>query len=326
MIDSLNELNRLLIAIDELSHSDSGALKSSVITLCQNQVIEGKFPNHNDTILFSEENGIVYERNERLVVTDLGKEILKLNAERKYELNNLQKDLLVRKLFLEGSMKLSVLNILMKFSPAYASRTFEWSSVDNSPLEGQLELLELLKQAGLIIGSNLKLSVDSRYVDFVRELRKGTDVTSPEELFKRLKNAEICGAIAETIVFDLERQRLNELNCLTEAECIQKISDLNVSAGYDIASFDGPSYTLMPDRLIEVKGSTDTRIQFYWSKNEIMQAKKLGQKYWIYFVGGIDIEKKSSSQEPIMIQDPIKSILTNKAFEIDCMEYFVKKV
>ncbi len=125
LIDSLNEINRLLIAIEELSHSGNGALKRSAITLCQNQVIEGKFPNHLETIFFCASNGIISEIGDRLLITAFGEKLLKLNPERKYELNDQQKDILVRELFLGGSMKAAVRGILTKFNPAYASRTFD---------------------------------------------------------------------------------------------------------------------------------------------------------------------------------------------------------
>lgn len=326
LIDSLNEINRLLIAIEELSHSGNGAVKRSVITLCQNQVIEGKFPNHLETIFFCASNGIISEIGDRLLLTAFGEKLLKLNPERKYELNDQQKDILVRELFLGGSMKAAVRGILTKFNPAYASRTFEWSSIDNSSMEGQLELLELLKQSGLITYSSSKALVDRRYVDLVKELRKKPGILTPEELYKRLKNAEICGAIAEKIAFDFEIKRLNQLNCLTEAECIQKISDLDSSAGYDIASFNGQTTNLVPNRFIEVKGSTDSAISFYWSKNEIAQAKAMGANYWIYFIPSIDLEKKNTSATPILIQDPSNTVFASSEYDVECVEFFIKGI
>jgi len=325
LIDSLNEINRLLITIKELSQSDRGALKSSVIAFCQNRVIEGKFPNHNETIVFSGLTGLIEQLDGRLKITALGQKVLESNPLKTYELNDLQKDLLVRSLFLDGPMKSSVLEILRKFTPAYSSKTFEWSNIDNSPLEGQLELLELLKQSGLLFGDNSKILVDSKYVDLVKELLKKPGVVSPEELFKRLKNAEVCGSVAETLMLSFEVERLRNINCMTEAECIQKISDLDASAGYDIASFDGQSATLVPNRFIEVKGSRGNEISFYWTRNEVRQAEIMRSKYWLYFVPGIDLVQKTTSFKPILIQDPFETILHNSDFEVDCMDFFVRK-
>jgi hypothetical protein len=112
---------------------------------------------------------------------------------------------------------------------------------------------------------------------------------------------------------------------MTEAECIQKISDLDASAGYDIASFDGQSATLVPNRFIEVKGSRGNEISFYWTRNEVRQAEIMRSKYWLYFVPGIDLVQKTTSFKPILIQDPFETILHNSDFEVDCMDFFVRK-
>ncbi len=116
----------------------------------------------------------------------------------------------------------------------------------------------------------------------------------------------------------------NATTCTEESKFVKKISDLNVSAGYDILSFDAKSLDLKYDRFIEAKGSSNNLISFEWSNNEMRKAKNLGQKYWIYFLGGVDIEKKSSMEQPILFQDPIKKIIGNPDFDLEYSKLIIR--
>ena len=79
-----------------------------------------------------------------------------------------------------------------------------------------------------------------------------------------------------------------------EAEKVQQISVDFSNAGYDIESFVGKAENLeRPDKFIEVKGTTAEQFRFFWSKNEIKQAQKLGNRYWIYFVANVNKEDRS---------------------------------
>lgn len=280
MIDSLNEINRLLLGVDSLSlnQKGKGALESSVITFCQNKVIEGRFPDHKATINFSMALNIVEKYDNRLQLTNLGKELLKLNPKFGYELNDEQKEFLTTRCLLKGKASSMITEVLKQFTPAYPSKTYQWSPVDNKPLTGDPTIIKMMRQSGLLKENNRMLEVDRRYVRAVRDMIKPAGLITPQELIQGLKTASEVGTIAEDIVLNFEKERLQKLNCLVESECIQKISELNVGAGYDIASFDGQNLTLVPDRFIEVKGSTGVNVSFYWSKNEIEQAKRLGTK------------------------------------------------
>lgn len=325
MIDSLNEINRLLVAIINLSHGSKGALEKSVIRFCKDIVIEGRFPDHRSTINFSIEIGIVVRSGNRLQLTELGKDLLKLNQKFEYELNEQQKDFLAKRCFLAGKTSSQVTEILKQLVPAYSSGTYRWSPVDNAPLSADPSVVEMMRQTGLLRSIDGTLEVEHRYVALVRDLLKPPGLITTEELVLQLKNQEIIGRIAEDIVLHFEKKRLQDMKCFAEAECIQKISDLNVGAGYDIASFDGQNMDLVHDRFIEVKGATGPYVYFYWTKNEMEQAKVLGSKYWIYFVGEIDKESKTSKAQPILIRDPAKNILQNNEFKIECKQFSVSR-
>ena len=56
-------------------------------------------------------------------------------------------------------------------------------------------------------------------------------------------------------------------------------------------------------------------MHFFWSQNEIQVATRLGERYWIYFQGGIDVGNGIARNEPIMLRDPSKLILQDGMFK-----------
>ena len=89
---------------------------------------------------------------------------------------------------------------------------------------------------------------------------------------------------------------------------------MKVNAGYDIESFNGKSKAMKFDRFIEVKGSGESTVRFFWSTNEIEIAGRLGDNYWIYYQGGIDKKTKKAKNKPLMFQNPQESIMKDTNF------------
>ena len=100
-----------------------------------------------------------------------------------------------------------------------------------------------------------------------------------------------------------------------EARCIRRISHVRVNAGYDIESFNGPSPAVNYDRFIEVKAARGPQMRFFWTQNEIQVATRLGERYWIYFQGTVNVTKGIARNEPIMLQNPARSVLRDGNFK-----------
>ena len=62
---------------------------------------------------------------------------------------------------------------------------------------------------------------------------------------------------------------------------VKRISEIDVTAGYDIVSANSPNSTVA-NRFIEVKAVSENG--FYWSKNEYDIAKLLAADYYLYLV------------------------------------------
>jgi hypothetical protein len=138
------------------------------------------------------------------------------------------------------------------------------------------------------------------------------------------ENDKITGRLAEEIVEIYEKKRLDVSGFHDEANNVKQISDEKSTLGYDIESFFGKADDItVPDKLIEVKGTTTNVFRFFWSKNEIKTAQKLRQNYWIYFVSDIDKDKKTGNIIR-KIQDPFEKIFPLNYFDKDTGEYGIE--
>ena len=129
--------------------------------------------------------------------------------------------------------------------------------------------------------------------------------TSLASLKARLAQQEAAGLMAEEWVCDYERRRLLDHPLL---EQVGRISDLDVSAGYDIESFETLESAVI-DRFIEVK-SFSKNIEFYWSENEMNIAQNLGTQYWLYLVDRTNLD--APNYQPIKIRDPWSHFIRRK--------------
>lgn len=136
-------------------------------------------------------------------------------------------------------------------------------------------------------------------------------------LKKRLEDEELAGEKAELFVIDFERKRVG----MPLSEKIIRISEIDVTAGYDIVSFESNN-SQKPDRFIEVKAVSHNG--FYWSKNEYEKAKLKGEEYFLYLV---DLSKVNNPEYgPEIICNPVVSIMENDEWYIEAQSYHINHV
>jgi len=122
-----------------------------------------------------------------------------------------------------------------------------------------------------------------------------------EQLKASLAIKEKYGEEAEVWVVNFERKRLSGHALI---EQIQRISEINVSAGFDIYSFSSTS-VLSYDRFIEVK-SHGGDMHFFWTQNEIETARELRDRYFLYLVDRTRLSEPDYA--PVMISAPHEKI------------------
>lgn len=125
------------------------------------------------------------------------------------------------------------------------------------------------------------LSIDDRLLPFLADVVRPKVPISQEDLDLRLTLQRARADLAEELVMRAERERLVCAGADDLAEGVQRISVDDVTAGYDIRSFE-----LSGDlRLIEVKSSAGPRERFFLSDNERDTASLHGPGYWLAWVG-----------------------------------------
>lgn len=140
-----------------------------------------------------------------------------------------------------------------------------------------------------------------------------------EQLRKKLEVHEIQGDAAEEFVLTYEQTRITNERLHSR---IKRISTVDVTAGYDIVSFEGDN-SVGYDRFIEVKSFRGDP-HFYWSRNEMEVATVQGVKYHIYLVDADRLDEPG--YEPLVINNPSANILDGDAWLIQPESYLVIRV
>jgi Domain of unknown function (DUF3883) len=324
MLGNLNEINRLLISLRELSADRQRVPTSMLKRHLQTRVFLGVNPNFEPIMDFSVQLGLISMTPKGIAVTATGIELLDENPEEFYELQTRQRDILMRKCYLDGVLRTEMKALVKLFEADEDSAAITWSPVDSVPLEDKEWLADHLLQLGVLRKEKGLLIVTEEYrATFLQFQDEGGDF-SEEQLERYLKEKRLLADIAETYVIKYEQERLRAAGCRAEAACVKQISRVRVSAGYDINSFDGQSVGLAHDRFIEVKGSGKSGVQFIWTLNEMKKAEALDKNYWIYFVGEIDRKNGIIKRAPVLIQNPYYMFKTDKSFESQAHSMLVR--
>lgn len=268
-----------------------------------------RYPNPESAVELSLAVGLLRKEGQRVSLTEAGVQFLKL-SEKRFDLSFAQSNLLFG-LFLDDLRIVSHINSLFRHFGRGASGPIEakdipaiWSASDQATARF-LQQLGVLEERGGVLSLN--------YAFEYLLPTSSTDVTglTEEALWKRLDAQRIRAREAEKLVMIEERRRLIRLGRRGLAALVVRISAENVSAGYDISSFEEDG----SPRLIEVKSSVGGAIRFEWSIREHEMAAKHGQAYWIYFVPFANVLERRTV--PIWILcDPIALIHTGKLVEV----------
>lgn len=140
---------------------------------------------------------------------------------------------------------------------------------------------------------------------------------SLEELKRQLEKNELIGEKAEQFVLEFEKNRLGA----PLAGKVRRISEVDVTAGYDIISYNSVK-SKETDRFIEVKAISSSG--FYWSKNEYETAKLKGETYYLYLV---DLHKiNQPDYMPEIVQNPVVAIMESEAWLVEAQSYSIRRI
>jgi hypothetical protein len=311
VIGRLPEINRVLRAVQVLAGNTANTPLEAVMQRCREIVIEGLLPEHEKTAEFALSLGLLSSTEANVGLTEEGTSFLALNAEETYELSGDQARYLIRRHYLDGALRDLCRELLAAFAPSYGPERFTWSEIDGPELLSPPWLVEHLCQLGVLERVEHGLRTTEAFTVVVGAFREEPQGWTEERLREWLKEKKEVGDFAEELIANYEQQRLRDGGFRVESTCVRRISKLRENAGYDIESFDGVAPDVTYNRFIEVKGARSKNLHFIWSTNEIKIARELGDRYWIYFQGGIDMKNKTAKCKPLLFQNPINSILEN---------------
>jgi hypothetical protein len=316
MIDNLNDLNRLLLALETLNATRLRTPRRLLIRYLNGEVVYGQNPPFEPILEFAELVGCVSQNAKGFGLTQLGRELLFQNARKTYEFSDSQCPLVLRKCYLDGPFRAQAKTLVRKFVVNPKTGRLSWSAFDSEPL-GEVEWVgNHLAQLGVFDRAGHLLLAAPAYNELLITFRdEGADFS--EAQFRQvLKEKRLLGDIAEKFVVSWEQNRLKKSGYRVEASCVARISKRRVNAGYDIESFDAASKLLAHDRFIEVKGSGQPTVRFVWTPNEIKKAAELRAKYWVYFVGAIQRKTRTVTREPLTLQDPYSTLNPTSGFSL----------
>ena len=311
MIDRLDELNRVLYAVESLGGAGphSAVPLDSVLRVCRDRVFGGRFPDHGATVKFAVELGLINESESSVYVTTTGTEFRELNPERQIELNVGQVDQLTRGHYLSGNFAARTMALFSGFRRTEGTPAFQWSELDDSPLTGPIWFVEHLIQLTVLIRTATGYASHPAAEHALRQLIEGPEGLTLEQLRDLLAERAELGEAGERLALEYEQRRLFSAGHEVEARCVRIVSRRRADAGYDIESFDAAAPMGTFDRFIEVKASRGTKLRFYWSESEIRRASSLRAQYWIYFFPGVSEATSPGTVSPTMFRDPIVSVL-----------------
>ncbi|MEC7769807.1 MAG: DUF3883 domain-containing protein [Bacteroidota bacterium] len=123
------------------------------------------------------------------------------------------------------------------------------------------------------------------------------------------KNKEQIGTNGEQTIIAFEKDRLSR-DSIYNGYKVKHVSQSNVSAGYDILSWDLNKKKGVVPRYIEVKVIPKQSVQFYLTNNELEKAKLYGNRYYLYL-----LPQKNKNQFELsklkIIQDPYTHVFEN---------------
>lgn len=314
----------MLLAAAELVDNSSRVETRSVIRHCEGTVIESRMPDHEASIDYAAQIGLMKLDGKHVLITEAGRSFIAMNPEKLFDLSEDQRKFLLKMCYFQGPFSEICRRVLANFSPSYTRDTYRWSWVDGPPMAGQEMLLEQLRELSLVTRGDSWYEVNPEFVSTVASfLAEGKGFTE-EQFLEYLEEKKEVGDLAESLVLKWEAERLRRAGYVAESMSVRSISKLRVDAGYDIDSFDGDTPNMQYNRFIEVKGARSSKVRFFWSDNEIEIAKQLGERYWIYFQGGISPGTGTAKNEVLMFRNPIEAVLNDNSFIKTTKGYWVE--
>jgi len=252
-------------------------------------------------ITIGKELGLIRENNHELELTNLGRQVFSVATWPPHDrLNQLQIDLLAPELFSHPLLSYQFASIISRMI-RLSDLTFVYRLGSQKLSQEEVIAIQLLQVIGFCTVNSEYLYISNDQFIKLTSFLEGMPLRSEEDLWLSLKETNLRARVAEEYVVKYEQSRLHLAGRNDLSKLVKRISEYNVSAGYDVRSFDSDGST----RYIEVKSATNLQVQFFWSTFEIQFAREHCSEYWIYFVPRTQ-DLPDIEHGLVMLKDPLK--------------------
>jgi len=266
----------------------------------------GKRPLPDDYIQICIELSLVHVEDEMIWLTSLGRQLKDhIDLSRIHKLNESQTSLVESEILDHPELRLRIRAAVDRMELwKDGTRRFRTSPEEELTPEERsgfslLQSLLIMEWSHRSRTLTLGAQASSRLLESDYEIHGVTE----NELWDKLDRQRIRGREAEELIVGFEKERLLSIGEPQLSSLVRRVSEYDVSAGYDVKSYD-PDFG---ELFIEVKSSASSRFQFYWTTNERSKAVELAGSYWIYFVPHMR-ESMAELKELIKIDNPIAKI------------------
>ena len=311
MIKNVNDISPFLEILKIKSLRKNGITKKILYPLVRKVMPLSLHASDSDEVYeFGLNLNLYIEQGNRVKLTPKGSSVVDMKHSG-IDLTPEQKKYIVDNCVFENIKLQNITRFLKSFShnnwPISKTRMFE-------------DEISILSQFGVIkkIGSFWVIEPD--YLDYVEQIKEGVPKPmTQKQLEAILAEQKRIGDLAEKFTVEYEKKRLRKKKLNSESKKVQKISTKYVNKGYDVESFSKKSKEA--NFFIEVKGRKWDLTSFIISINEIKTAKRLGEKYAIYFWNNVG--SKNPPKEPLkIINDPFRKLSFDECK--NCLNFLVE--
>ena len=309
MIKNVNDISHFLEILKIKSLRKNGVTKKILYPLVRKVMPLGLHASDFDEVYdFGLNLNLYIEQGNRVKLTPKGSSVVDMEHSG-IDLTPEQKKYIVDNCIFENIKLQNITRFLKSFSQDKCS----WSRMFEDEIS-------ILSQFGVIkkIGSFWVIEPD--YLDYVEQIKEGVPKPmTQKQLEAILAEQKRIGDLAEGFTVEYEKKRLRKKKLNSESKKVQKISTKYVNKGYDVESFSKKSKEA--NLFIEVKGRKWDLTSFIISINEIKTAKRLGEKYAIYFWNNVG--SKNPPKEPLkIINDPFRKLSFDECK--NCLNFLVE--
>ncbi len=276
-IDHVGEVARLFLVLARWGKPRME--EQALIEGCKRTAgLSTRYPRPAPAIAIAASVGLLTRARGMVIITDRGRTFASQGIADTVDLTQPQANLLLGAILDHANAERAVTSLVSNFQLVRGQLVARKNTLQ--PGTTQLLLCRMLQQLGAISVAGDYYVIVRAFDDLLAHLVLRVAKLTQAELLQRLERQRARGELAEQKVLAIEKDRLSAIKRPDLAAKVERISIDNVSAGYDIKSFE----TNERPRLIEVKSSVGSQITFEWSAGERATAAKQGDAYCVYFV------------------------------------------